>query len=137
MQPKIVDMNAIVLETERMLSRLIGGNITLTTALVPNLNLVKADPGQIEQVIMNLAVNSRDAMPNGGRLEIRTSNVRVDDGNSQQHPELAAGYYALLTVTDSGSGMDSHTQSLIFEPFFTPRIMGRARDWASQRFTAS
>lgn len=125
MQPKIVDMNAIVLETERMLSRLIGGNITLTTALVPNLNLVKADPGQIEQVIMNLAVNSRDAMPNGGRLEIRTSNVRVDDGNSQQHPELAAGYYALLTVTDSGSGMDSHTQSLIFEPFFTTKDHGK------------
>ncbi|MBC7789381.1 MAG: PAS domain-containing protein [Anaerolineae bacterium] len=125
LQPKILDVNQIVREMERMLSRLIGENITLTTELAPNLNLVKADPGQIEQVIMNLAVNSRDAMPAGGRVTIQTSNVRVDEVNSRQHPELTAGSYALLTVTDTGTGMDFPTQGLIFEPFFTTKDPGK------------
>ncbi len=125
MQPKVLDVNQIVCEMERMLSRLIGENITLTTALAPDLNLVKADPGQIEQVLMNLAVNSRDAMPNGGRLVVQTSNVRVDEATSQRHPELAVGSYALLTVTDTGTGMDITTQSLVFEPFFTTKDPGK------------
>jgi len=125
MQPKVLDMNQTVREMDRMLSRLIGENITLDAALAPNLNLVKADPGQIEQVIMNLAVNSRDAMPNGGRMVIQTANVRVDEATRQQHPGLAAGSYALLSVADTGTGMDSTTQSLIFEPFFTTKDPGK------------
>ena len=125
MQPKVLDMNQTVREMDRMLSRLIGENITLDAALAPNLNLVKADPGQIEQVIMNLAVNSRDAMPNGGRMVIQTANVRVDEATRQQHPGLAVGSYALLSVADTGTGMDSTTQSLIFEPFFTTKDPGK------------
>jgi CheY-like chemotaxis protein len=107
-----------------MLSRLIGGNISLSTHLDKNLGRVKADPGQIEQIIMNLVVNARDAMPNGGDLKIETSNVRLDDAFSRQHPPTRPGEYVLMAIRDTGVGMDSETRARAFEPFFTTKKPG-------------
>jgi two-component system cell cycle sensor histidine kinase/response regulator CckA len=123
--PKILNLNAVVVETEKMLRRLIGEHIDLRTTLDPMLGTVKADPGQIGQVIMNLVVNARDAMPEGGKLFIETSNAELDDGYALRHPPLSAGRYVVLAVSDSGIGMDEETQTHIFEPFFTTKEVGK------------
>jgi two-component system cell cycle sensor histidine kinase/response regulator CckA len=123
--PKILNLNAVVVETEKMLRRLIGEHIDLQTTLDPMLGTVKADPGQIGQVIINLVVNARDAMPEGGKLLIETSNAELDDGYALLHPPLSAGRYVVLTVSDSGIGMDEETQIHIFEPFFTTKEIGK------------
>ena len=121
LQPVELDLNRLISETERMLRRLIGEDIELATSLEPALGWVRADPGQIEQVIMNLIVNARDAMPRGGRLAIETRNVELDQRNAKKHPEVPPGDYAMLAVSDSGCGMDDVTKSKLFEPFFTTK----------------
>jgi signal transduction histidine kinase len=123
--PTILDLNELVTNLHKMLGRLIGEDITLATVLQPGLWPVTADPGQIEQVIMNLVVNARDAMPTGGKLTIETGNVRLDDSYAKTHLETAAGPCVMLAVTDTGHGMDKPTQARIFEPFFTTKESGQ------------
>jgi two-component system, cell cycle sensor histidine kinase and response regulator CckA len=125
MEPKVLNIRTVVADMEKILRRLIGEDVDLETSYAPGLGLVKADRSQIEQVIMNLAVNARDAMPQGGRLTIETSNVEFDA--SRLHPPvvLAPGKYVMLAVTDNGSGMDAETQAHIFEPFFTTKEQGK------------
>ena len=125
LEPRILDLNAIVLHVDKMLRRLIGEHIDLRTQLGPALGAVKADQGQIEQVIINLAVNARDAMPQGGRLTIETSNVVLDEEYARLHAPQQPGAYVLLSVTDTGIGMDAETQARIFEPFFTTKELGK------------
>src|SRR5277367_167427 len=119
--PKVLDLNAVVTDNLKMLNRLIGEDIDLVMVPGGELGAVKADPGQIEQVIMNLAVNARDAMPRGGRLTIETSNVTLDDDYARFHAPVAPGEYVMLAITDTGQGMDSDTPTHIFEPFFTTK----------------
>jgi two-component system cell cycle sensor histidine kinase/response regulator CckA len=123
-QPRPLDMNTIVNDAERMLQRLIGEDIELVTTLDPLLGQVMADPDQIHQVIMNLVVNARDAMPEGGKLEITTKNIDVDEGSMAVHPDAGPGRYVLMTITDTGIGMDEHTLQSAFEPFFTTKQPG-------------
>jgi PAS domain S-box-containing protein len=125
LEPKILDLNTVVADTTRMLQRLIGEDVELVTIAGPALGRVKADRGQIEQVIMNLAVNGRDAMPQGGKLMISTANAVMDEVYVRQHPGAVAGPYVLLTVSDTGCGMDQQTQAHIFEPFFTTKGPGK------------
>ena len=125
LEPKILDMNSIVVSVEKMLQRLIGEHIALRAVLDPKLGQVKADQGQMEQVIMNLVVNARDAMPEGGKLTIETSNVELDEDYARKHVPQLPGSYVLLTVSDTGIGMDATTQSHIFEPFFTTKGVGK------------
>jgi two-component system cell cycle sensor histidine kinase/response regulator CckA len=122
--PSIVDLNIVVAGIQQMLRRLIGETINLITITAPDLGAVKADPGQLEQMIINLAVNARDAMPDGGRLTIATSNVEVDEEVAPA-PGVPAGQYVMLEVTDTGIGMDRETQAHIFEPFFTTKEHGK------------
>lgn len=119
--PKVITLNSVISEMEKMLRRLIGEDIHLETVLDPDPGLVKADPGQIEQVIMNLAVNARDAMPRGGRLVIGTETVELDEEYTRTHVGVTPGEYVMLTVSDTGSGMDEETKSRLFEPFFTTK----------------
>ena len=119
--PKILDLNGVVTENLKMLTRVIGEDIDLVMVPAPGLGTVRADAGQIEQVIMNLAVNARDAMPSGGKLTIETSNVSLDEEYARFHAPLRPGNYVLLSISDTGAGMDSETQSHIFEPFFTTK----------------
>ena len=125
LQPKVLDLNAVIPEMEKMLRRLIGEHIVLETVLDRSLGQVKADPGQIEQILMNLSVNARDAMPDGGRLTIETSNVSLREGYRNQQVSIRAGNYVMLSVSDNGCGMDSETQAHIFEPFFTTKELGK------------
>jgi PAS domain S-box-containing protein len=125
MQPKIFDLNAVVSDTEKMLRRLIGEDIELATLLGAELGRVKADPGQIEQVILNLAVNARDAMPQGGQLVMETANVELTQAFARQHPGVTPGPHVMLAMSDTGVGMDAETQALIFEPFFTTKEKGK------------
>jgi two-component system, cell cycle sensor histidine kinase and response regulator CckA len=125
LEPKVLNLNTIVIDVERMLNRLIGEDISVSTALAPSIGRVKADPGQIEQVLINLAVNARDAMPQGGKLTIETANVELDETYTQAYSELRAGSYAMLAVTDSGIGMTETTKARIFEPFFTTKEPGK------------
>ena len=124
LQPKVLDLNDAVADIQKMLSRVIGEDIELVASLHPSLLSVKADPGQVEQVLMNLAVNARDAMPQGGKLLMETSNLDVG-AELARDLELAAGRYVMLRVTDSGLGMDAGTLSHIFEPFFTTKPRGK------------
>ena len=125
LQLKTVDLNQIVSDIEKMLRRLIGEDIEFVTDLAGGLGLVKADPGQLEQVIMNLAINARDAMPQSGRLIIKTANAERDERGTQSGLPLKAGAYVVLSVSDTGIGMDEETRSRIFEPFFTTKESGR------------
>ncbi|MBI1749384.1 MAG: PAS domain S-box protein [Acidobacteria bacterium] len=125
LQPQVLDLNAIVTNMERLLRRLIGEHINLTTLCDPVLGQVQADPGQIEQVLMNLVVNARDAMADGGRLTIETHNVELDADFARQHPSVAPGRHVLLAVGDTGHGMNEETRARIFEPFFTTKELSK------------
>jgi ligand-binding sensor domain-containing protein/signal transduction histidine kinase/CheY-like chemotaxis protein len=124
-EPRVINLGELALNLDGMLHRLIGEDVELTTVTSPNLWSVKADPHQIEQVLVNLAVNARDAMPHGGALRIETTNVIVDDVFAKLHPTLQRGEYVRLNVTDTGVGMDDHVKRHIFEPFFTTKEPGR------------
>jgi two-component system, cell cycle sensor histidine kinase and response regulator CckA len=124
-QPVVLDLNAATGEFEKMLHHLIPESIEITFKRSPDLGRVKMDPGQVEQVLMNLAVNARDAMPHGGRLCIETANVELDESQARQNPNVTSGSYVLLSVSDTGCGMDNETQLHIFEPFFTTKGIGK------------
>ncbi len=125
LQLRSVDLNRIVGGVDRMLRRLIGEDVELKTVLAPELRLTRADPGQLEQVILNLAVNSRDAMPNGGRLTISTANVELGEAAAARLDRMEPGAYVSLSVEDTGTGMDPEVRERIFEPFFTTKGPGR------------
>jgi PAS domain S-box-containing protein len=125
LQPRVLDLNASVVDMEKMLRRLIGEDVTLETALDSKPTRVKADPGQVEQVILNLAVNARDAMPDGGRITVATSSARLTPEQMPRHAGVEAGPFAILTVTDTGTGMDEATRGRVFEPFFTTKEQGK------------
>ena len=125
LEPRVLDVNTVVASTEKLLTRLLGEDVSLTTTLAAALGAVKVDPGQLEQIIMNLAVNARDAMPRGGRLSIETANVEMDESYVHGHPLARPGHYVMLTVSDTGTGMDAATQARIFEPFFTTKEAGK------------
>jgi len=125
LEPRILDLNAIVGDVEKMLGRLIGEHIDLTLILAKSIGMVKADRTQIEQVMLNLAVNARDAMPHGGKLTIETANVELDEASAGRPRYLLPGSYVLLKVTDTGCGMNPDVQAHIFEPFFTTKEKGK------------
>jgi two-component system cell cycle sensor histidine kinase/response regulator CckA len=125
LQPKILDFNSVVENVSKMLRRLIGENIEIAVIPEAKLGLVKADPGQIEQVIVNLAVNARDAMPKGGKLTLETANVYIRDESAFRDLEITPGHYVMFAMTDTGSGMDVKTMARIFEPFFTTKELGK------------
>jgi PAS domain S-box-containing protein len=125
LRPKILDLNLVLGDVGKMLHRLIGENIEVNIVPAASPVRVKADPGQMEQVILNLAVNARDAMPAGGRLTITASEVELDENDSRNHEGAPAGKYVMLSVSDTGSGMDTETQAHIFEPFFTTKAPGK------------
>jgi PAS domain S-box-containing protein len=125
LRPRTIDCNMTISGIEKMLKRLIGEDIRVVVRLDKKLGKVMADPGQVEQVIMNLVINSRDAMPDGGTISIETANVELDADCLRAHPSLKAGSYVLLAVGDTGCGMDAKTQARIFEPFFTTKEQGK------------
>ncbi len=125
LEPKIFNLNDTVADIEKMLQRVIGEDIEFLISLDSELGQVRADPAQVEQVIMNLAVNARDAMPNGGKLTIETANVELDEAYAANHVGAKPGFFVMLAVSDSGSGMDEDTRSHLFEPFFTTKEKGR------------
>jgi two-component system, cell cycle sensor histidine kinase and response regulator CckA len=125
LQPKVLNLNSTVSETAKMLQRLVGEDIEHRIVLDPLLGHVKADPGQIVQVIMNLGINARDAMPSGGKLTIQTANATLEEGSLLEGDTVRPGRYVLLSVSDTGAGMDIHTLASIFEPFFTTKPAGK------------
>jgi two-component system cell cycle sensor histidine kinase/response regulator CckA len=125
LEPKVLDLKATVAGTEKLLQRLIGEDVQLATALAPDLGAVKADPIQLEQIIINLAVNARDAMPAGGRLTIEAANVEMDEVYVRSHAPARPGRYVMLALSDTGIGMDEQTKARIFEPFFTTKESGK------------
>jgi signal transduction histidine kinase/CheY-like chemotaxis protein len=125
LQPRVIDLNSLINDLEKMLLRIIGEDIELITRIDSDLGAVKADPTQLEQVLMNLAVNSRDAMPQGGKLIIETQNIVFSTDMVQERVTMSAGNYVMLAVTDTGGGMDEETRSNIFEPFFTTKEKGK------------
>jgi PAS domain S-box-containing protein len=124
-QPTLLDLNEVVADMRGMLGRLIGEDVQVVLDLHANLRLFKADRGQVEQIIMNFAVNARDAMPRGGRLTIETANLELDEPDSPIHPSVTPGVHVVLTVTDTGSGMTPQVQARLFEPFFTTKEPGK------------
>jgi len=125
MQPKVVSLNDIVAGMERMMRRLLGADIELTVLPAVGLGNTKVDPGQMEQIVMNLAVNARDAMPKGGKLTVETGNIELDERYAAQHLGAVPGPHIMLAVTDTGTGMDAATQARMFEPFFTTKETGK------------
>jgi len=125
LQPRVLDLNTVVAEMGKMLPRLIGEHIEFSFLPDPSLASIKADPGQIEQVILNLAANARDAMPRGGKLSLRTENVSVNEFEAVKRPPMTPGRYVLLSIGDTGHGMDEATKGHIFEPFFTTKEVGK------------
>jgi len=125
LEPKVIALDEVVAGAGKMLKRLIGEDIELVTVLAPDLGAVKADPGQIEQVVMNLAVNARDAMPDGGKLTIETANTELGTEYTEEHRLVPPGSYVLLSVSDTGTGMDEATKARLFEPFFTTKEKGK------------
>ena len=125
LEPKVLDVNAVVWETHKLLRRLIPGNIDLVPVLEPNLSPVRVDPAQIQQILINLVVNARDAMPQGGKVVIETANVELDEEYAGRHIEVQPGSYVMLAVNDNGSGIDAQTQARILEPFFTTKQEGK------------
>ena len=125
LSPRVINLNDIMLSLDSLLRRLIGEDIEVLAVPATDLGAVRADPGQIEQVIMNLALNARDAMPRGGKLTLETSNVNLDEGYAREHLPVEAGRYVMLAVSDSGEGMSEETQSRIFEPFYTTKEVGK------------
>jgi signal transduction histidine kinase/ActR/RegA family two-component response regulator len=123
--PEVLSLNRVVADMERLLRRLIGEDIELRTVLAPDLGNVRADPGQLEQVIVNLAVNAQDAMPQGGSLTIETANARLDESRAWEHVSLRPGPYAMLAISDTGVGIDPAAREHLFEPFFTTKEMGK------------
>ncbi len=123
-EPRVVDLNALTEQIDRMLQRLIGASISLESQLQPSLWTVKVDPAQMEQVLVNLAVNARDAMPNGGTLTIETANVMLGPGYAAAHVDVTPGEYVMVAVRDSGEGIDPAFLPMIFEPFFTTKLDG-------------
>ena len=125
LQPKTLNLNQLISEIENMLKRLIGEDISLEMILEPMLHSIKADPGQVEQIILNLAVNARDAMPGGGRLILETSNVVLDETYTRRHEGIMPGAFVMMAVSDTGIGMDESTLEHLFEPFFTTKELGK------------
>lgn len=124
LQPKIIDLNGVVLNLDKLLRRLMDDNVEMVTRVAENVGKVKADPAQLEQVIMNLVVNARDALPNGGRLVVETANADLDAGYAENHASVKPGRYVMLAVSDTGVGMDRRTIAHIFEPFYTTKESG-------------
>jgi two-component system cell cycle sensor histidine kinase/response regulator CckA len=125
LQPKTLSLNTLIADLEGMLKRIIGEDVDLLTFMDPRLGLVRADPGQVEQVVMNLCVNARDAMPDGGRITIETKNEVLDETYCEQHSYVKPGRYVCIAVSDNGHGMDTHTKNRVFEPFFTTKGVGK------------
>ena len=125
LSPRIINLNDIMMNLDSLLRRLIGEDIEVLTVPESDLGSVKADPGQIEQVIMNLALNARDAMPNGGKLTLETANAQLDASYASEHQPIAPGRYVMLAVSDTGEGMSPEVQARIFEPFFTTKEVGK------------
>jgi two-component system, cell cycle sensor histidine kinase and response regulator CckA len=125
LQPRVMDLNESIRESTSMLSRLLSEPVELVTVLDPHLGHVEADPSQLNQLLINLAVNARDAMPHGGRLTIETDNVSIDDEEAQRHPSFQPGSYVMLAVSDTGIGIDNDVLPHIFEPFFTTKEHGK------------
>jgi two-component system, cell cycle sensor histidine kinase and response regulator CckA len=125
LQPKLVDLNSIVMGLDKLLRRLMDEGIQMSALPGKNLGTIQADPGQMEQVIMNLVVNARDAMPNGGRLTVETANVELDAAYASEHAPMKPGRYVMLVVSDTGTGMSPETVAHIFEPFYTTKESGR------------
>ena len=125
MQPRVLDLNEVIANLEKLLTRLIGEDVTLTIRKQDDLWLVRADPSQMEQVLMNLAANARDAMPEGGRLTVETANVALEAPGNSNRPGLQPGAYVTMTVTDTGTGVPESIRSLMFEPFFTTKEQGK------------
>jgi two-component system cell cycle sensor histidine kinase/response regulator CckA len=125
LSPRVIDLNDVMMNLDTMLRRLIGEDIEVLTVAGRDLGTVKADPGQIEQVLMNLALNARDAMPDGGKLTLETENMDLDDSYARERPPLQPGRYVMLAVSDTGIGMSPATQAHIFEPFFTTKEVGK------------
>jgi CheY-like chemotaxis protein len=125
LQPVLLDLNKIAVGVEKMLRRILGEDIELVLVLAPDLGTTLADPGQIEQVFMNLVVNARDAMPRGGKITIETTNVEVDDEHAARGIDLKIGHYVEVAVADTGCGMDEPTKARLYEPFFTTKEKGK------------
>ena len=125
LMPQVLDLNAVVADMEEMLRRVIGEDVELVVAKGDDLGAVKADPGQLQQVLLNLAVNGRDAMPDGGRLTIQTSSVELTEDYTSYHEDVSPGHYVVLAISDTGCGMDEETKVRLFEPFFTTKDTGK------------
>src|SRR3954471_4706155 len=125
LQPQVVDINVVVTQLGKLLRRLLSEDVELVTKLAPDLHTVTVDPASVEQILVNLAVNARDAMPTGGRLTIETANVDLDEAYAVTHLTMTAGAYVMVAVSDSGAGMDAATRARVFEPFFTTKEQGK------------